>query len=240
MVGRRGKSFRCWSTGKSDFPLPERGWRFAGLQIPSMAYPPSLTVSHFNQIFSISNLNDWLIADGVFFIIRRIQVMYLLFVSKRCSVEWNACIDLHIIDTSEMTSSQTASWQTLSRRRSFRNQYWVLLIFSHLLAVTETRRGRYYGVNDGISDVGGRSSSGYCERGCIGVLVTAKTNLKLQRKQRQEERYRCRQWAHMLSRRPETMHELDAGWTRVCLCLVAGLECWHREWIVWEHHSRLW
>ena len=66
MVGRRVNSFRCWSIGKSDFLLPERGWRFAGLQIPSMAYPPSSTVSHFKKIFSMSNLNDWLIADGVF------------------------------------------------------------------------------------------------------------------------------------------------------------------------------
>ena len=35
-----------------------------------MAYPPSSPVSHFKVIFSISNLNDWLIADGVFFVIR--------------------------------------------------------------------------------------------------------------------------------------------------------------------------
>ena len=70
MVGRRVNSFRCWSIGKSEFLLPERGWRFAGLQIPSMAYPPSSTVSYFNHIFFISNLNDWLIVDGVFFFIR--------------------------------------------------------------------------------------------------------------------------------------------------------------------------
>ena len=98
MVGRRENSFRCWSIGKSDFLLPERGYRFAGLQIASMAYPPSSTVSYFNQIYFISNLNDWLIVDGVFFVIRCIillsnktekmkQVVYLLFLSKRCSVE---------------------------------------------------------------------------------------------------------------------------------------------------------
>ena len=75
MVGRRVNSFRCWSTGKSDILLPERGWRFAGLQIPSMAYPPSSTVSHFKMIFSISNLNDWLIGDGVFFVIRCIILL---------------------------------------------------------------------------------------------------------------------------------------------------------------------
>ena len=67
------------------------------MQIPSMAYPPSSTVSYFNQICFISNLNDWLIVDGVFFVIRCIillsnktekmkQVVYLLFLSKR-SVE---------------------------------------------------------------------------------------------------------------------------------------------------------
>ena len=84
MVGRRVNS--------------ERGWRFAGLQIPSMAYPPSSTVSYFNQICFISNLNDWLIVDGVFYVIRCIillsnktekmkQVVYLLFLSKCCSFE---------------------------------------------------------------------------------------------------------------------------------------------------------
>ena len=68
------------------------------MQIPSMAYPPSSTVSYFNQIYFISNLNDWLIVDGVFFVIRCIillsnktekmkQVVSLLFLSKRCSVE---------------------------------------------------------------------------------------------------------------------------------------------------------
>ena len=70
MAGRRVNSFRCWSTGKSDFLLPEMGWRFAGLQIPPMAYPPSSTVSHLKKIVSISNLNDWLIVDGVLFVIR--------------------------------------------------------------------------------------------------------------------------------------------------------------------------
>ena len=63
-----------------------------------MAYPPSSTVSYFNQICFISNLNGWLIVDGVFYVIRCIillsnkaekmkQVVYLLFLSKRCSVE---------------------------------------------------------------------------------------------------------------------------------------------------------
>ena len=75
MVGRRVNSFRCLSIGKSDFLLPERGWRFAGLQIPSMAYPPSSTVSYFNQICFISNLNDWLIVDGVFYVIRCIILL---------------------------------------------------------------------------------------------------------------------------------------------------------------------
>ena len=40
-----------------------------------MAYPPSSTVSHFKVIFSISNVNDWLIADGVFFVIRCIILL---------------------------------------------------------------------------------------------------------------------------------------------------------------------
>jgi hypothetical protein len=68
------------------------------LQIPSMAYPPSSTVSHFNQICFISNLNDWLIVDGAFFVIRCTillsnkfekmkHVVYLFFLSKRYSVE---------------------------------------------------------------------------------------------------------------------------------------------------------
>ena len=95
--------------------LPEKGWRFAGLQIPSMAYPPSSTVSYFNQVCFISNLNDWLIADGVFFAIRCIillsnktekikQVVYLLFVSKCSSVERSLYRPIQIIDTSEMTT----------------------------------------------------------------------------------------------------------------------------------------
>ena len=70
------------------------------MQIPSMAYPPSSTVSYFNQVCFISNLNDWLIVDGAFFVIRCIillsnktekmkQMVYQLFVSKGCSVERN-------------------------------------------------------------------------------------------------------------------------------------------------------
>ena len=139
MVGRRVNSFRCWSTGKSDFLLPERGWRFAGLQIPSMAYPPCSTVSYFNQIYFISNLNDWLIVDGVFFVIRCIillsnktenmeQVVNLLFLSKRCSVEWSLYWP---IDSrpERNDDSQNAPWPILYRSRSSRNLYWVLLKF---------------------------------------------------------------------------------------------------------------
>ena len=40
-----------------------------------MAYPPSSTVSYFNQICFISNLDDWLIVDGVFFVIRCIILL---------------------------------------------------------------------------------------------------------------------------------------------------------------------
>ena len=40
-----------------------------------MTYPPSSTVSYFNQICFISNLNDWLIVDGVFFDIRCIILL---------------------------------------------------------------------------------------------------------------------------------------------------------------------
>ena len=40
-----------------------------------MAYPPSSTVSYFNQICFISDLNDWLIVDGVFFVIRCIILL---------------------------------------------------------------------------------------------------------------------------------------------------------------------
>ena len=36
------------------------------LQIPSMAYPPSSSVRHFTRITILSNLNDFLIAGGVF------------------------------------------------------------------------------------------------------------------------------------------------------------------------------
>ena len=116
MVGRRVNSFRCWSIGKSDFFLSERVWRFAGLQIPSMAYPPSSTVSYFNQIYFISNLNDWLIVDGVFFVILCIILLsnkteksgipkwytYCFFRSVVQSKE--AFIDLQRVDTSEMTT----------------------------------------------------------------------------------------------------------------------------------------
>ena len=40
-----------------------------------MAYPPSSNVSHFKKIFSLSNLNDWMIADGAFFVIRCIILL---------------------------------------------------------------------------------------------------------------------------------------------------------------------
>ena len=145
MVGRRVNSFRCWSTGKSDFLLPERGWRFAGLQIPSMAYPPSSTVSYFNQICFISNLNDWLIVDGVFFVIRCIillrnktekmkQVVYLLFLSKRCSVERSLYRPTDS-RTGWSDDSQNAPWPKLHRSRSSRNLYWVLLKFDPLICM---------------------------------------------------------------------------------------------------------
>ena len=45
------------------------------MQIPSMAYPPSSTVSYFNQICFISNLNDWWSVDGVFYVIRCIILL---------------------------------------------------------------------------------------------------------------------------------------------------------------------
>jgi len=142
MVGRRVNSFRCWSTGKSDFLLPERGWRFAGLQIPSMAYPPSSTISYFNQICFTSNPNDWLIVDGVFFVIRCIillenkteklkQVVYLLFLSKRCSVERSLHRPTDSIHERN-DDTQNAPWPKLYRSRSPRNLYWVLLKFDPL------------------------------------------------------------------------------------------------------------
>ena len=68
-----------------------------------MAYPPSSTVSHFKKIFSMSNLNDWLIADGVVFVIRCIILIsnktgekkqssgLPIFDSKRCSVIRSVC-----------------------------------------------------------------------------------------------------------------------------------------------------
>ena len=142
MVGRRVNSFRCWSIGKSDFLLSERGWRFAGLQIPSVAYPPSSTVSYFNQICFISNLNDWLIVDGVFFVIRCIillsnktekmkQVAYLLFLSNRCAVDPSL---YRPIDSSHERNddSQNAPWQIVYWSGSSRNLYWVLLKFDPL------------------------------------------------------------------------------------------------------------
>ena len=70
-----------------------------------MAYPPSSIVSYFNQICFISNLNDWLIVDGVFFVIRCIillsnktgkmkQVVYYCFF--RSVVQSNeAGLDIH-------------------------------------------------------------------------------------------------------------------------------------------------
>ena len=141
MVGRRVNSFRCWSTGKSDFLLPESGWRFAGLQIPSMAYPPSSTVSYFNQVCFISNLNDWLIVDGVFYVIRCIillsnntlkikQVVYLLFLSKRCSFERSLYKPTDRPERND--DSQNAPWTKLYGSRSSRNLYWVLLKYDPL------------------------------------------------------------------------------------------------------------
>ena len=142
MVGRRVNSFRCWSIGKSDFLLSERGWRFAGLQIPSMAYPPSSTVSYFKQICFLSNLNDWLIVDGVFFVIRCIillsnktekltQVTCLLFLTKCCSFERSLYWP---IDSrhDRNDDSQNAPWQTLYSSRSSGNLCWVLVKFDPL------------------------------------------------------------------------------------------------------------
>ena len=65
-----------------------------------MAYAPSSAVSHFKKIVSISNLNDWLIADGVFF--RHSMYHFVIklkekssgvpmFYSKRCSVARSMC-----------------------------------------------------------------------------------------------------------------------------------------------------
>ena len=87
------------------------------MQIPSMAYPPSSTVSHFKKIFSMSNLNDWLIADGVFFVIRCIillsnktantnQVVYIYVLIRRVFQWLEAWLNLQIIDTSEMKTPQ--------------------------------------------------------------------------------------------------------------------------------------
>ena len=79
-----------------------------------MVYPPSSTVSYFNQICFISNLNDWLIVDGVFFVIRCIILLsnktekmkkWFIYCYFRSVVQSNeACIDLPIVDTSEMTT----------------------------------------------------------------------------------------------------------------------------------------
>ena len=73
-VGRTGR-IAVEALGNQTSSSPERGWRFAGLQIPSMAYPPSSTVSYFNHICIIYNPNDWLIVDGVFFVIRSIILL---------------------------------------------------------------------------------------------------------------------------------------------------------------------
>ena len=83
------------------------------MQIPSMAYPPSSTVSYFNQICLISNLNDWLFVDGVFFVIRCIillsnkteKINMCFYCFFRSVVQSNeACIDLQIVDPSEVTT----------------------------------------------------------------------------------------------------------------------------------------
>ena len=67
----RGTRPSDYNTGKSHVLFPARvGDSVAGLQIPSMTYSPSSTVSHFDQIYCVSNLSDWLIADRVFFAIR--------------------------------------------------------------------------------------------------------------------------------------------------------------------------
>ena len=86
-----------------------------------MTYPPSSTVSYFNQICFISNLTDWLIVDGVFFVIRCIILLSekrIIFKLKKKLNKWyysycffrsvvqsnEACIDLQIVDTSEKTT----------------------------------------------------------------------------------------------------------------------------------------
>ena len=44
------------------------GGSVAGLQIPSMVYPPSSTISHFKLNMILSNISNWLIADSAFFV----------------------------------------------------------------------------------------------------------------------------------------------------------------------------
>ena len=75
-----------------------------------MAYPPSSTVSYFNQICIISNLNDWLIVGGVFFVIRCIILLgnkTILQDGRRSSV-WRLrilsfSVGMQIVDDEEAT-----------------------------------------------------------------------------------------------------------------------------------------
>ena len=78
-----------------------------------MAYPPSSAVSHFKVIFSISNLNDWLIGDGVFFVIRCIFLLRnqtekrticvpILLLIRSVVQSHEVCVDLRMIETNEM------------------------------------------------------------------------------------------------------------------------------------------
>ena len=82
-----------------------------------MAYPPSSAVSHFKMIFSISNLNDWLIVDGDFFFIRCIILLsnktenkikwctYFLLI-RRVVQSHEACVVLRMTDNTETRTPQ--------------------------------------------------------------------------------------------------------------------------------------
>ena len=77
---------------------------------------PSSNVSHFKKIFSLSNLNDWMIADGAFFVIRCIillsneteinQSSGLSMFIQSVVQSHEGCVDLQMIDTSEMRTPQ--------------------------------------------------------------------------------------------------------------------------------------
>ena len=72
------------------------------MQIPSMVYPPSSTVSRITRITLLSNLNDWLITDDIFR-----HLMYNFF------LKYTEKLRSGVLFVSKVFSQSTEAWISL-------------------------------------------------------------------------------------------------------------------------------